>query len=142
MSDVVEAAGGIVSRVGERGALEVALVHRPKYGDWSFPKGKLDPGESHEDAALREVAEETGLHCRLGRALGSISYLDRKGRPKVVRYWAMTVEGGAFAPNPEVDELRWTAIERAGDLLSRSQDADFARWLASGDERSELHLGG
>lgn len=142
MSALVEAAGGVVARVAGGGGLEVALVHRPKYDDWSFPKGKLNPGESHEQAALREVAEETGLLCRLGRALGSVRYHDRKGRAKRVRYWAMTVEGGAFAPNSEVDELRWLPIELADELLSRSQDADLARWLGSGDERSELHLTG
>lgn len=142
MSAAIQAAGGMVARVGSGGALEIALVHRPKYDDWSFPKGKLDPGESHEEAALREVAEETGLRCRLGRPLGSVSYRDRKNRPKVVRYWAMTVEDGAFAPNSEVDELRWLTLERAAELLSRLQDADLASWLGSGDERSELHLKG
>ena len=71
---------------------QVCLVHRPRYDDWTLPKGKLDRGESFEDAALREVWEETGLRCRLGEELEPARYRDHKGRPKLVRYWAMEVE--------------------------------------------------
>ena len=102
----VKAAGGVVWRRGDRG-IEVALVHRPRYDDWSFPKGKLDAGESWEDGALREVEEEIGLRCRLGHELPHTSYRDPKGRAKVVRYWMMEPLDGEFVPSNEVDEMRW-----------------------------------
>ena len=86
----IEAAGGVVMRRGPE-ETEIAVVHRPRYDDWSFPKGKLDPGETFEEAALREVREETGLICRLGPELAFAHYDDNKGRPKVVRYWLMAV---------------------------------------------------
>ncbi|MGH8964667.1 MAG: NUDIX hydrolase, partial [Actinomycetes bacterium] len=79
-------AGAVVSRKGGNGR-EVLLVHRPKYDDWSFPKGKLDPGETFAEAALREVEEEVGLRCRLGHELPPTRYTDNKGRAKLVRYW-------------------------------------------------------
>ena len=104
----VEAAGGAVVRDGL-----VAIVHRPRYDDWTLPKGKLDRGESFEEAALREVEEETGLRCRLGRELPSTSYTDHKGREKRVRYWLMEAEGGEFIPNDETDELRWLEPDEA-----------------------------
>jgi 8-oxo-dGTP pyrophosphatase MutT (NUDIX family) len=89
---IVRAAGGIVWRRGEGGAVEVeiVLVHRPAYDDWSFPKGKLHPGETEAEAAVREVQEETGLRCRLGREVGTSAYRDPRRRPKTVRYFAMT----------------------------------------------------
>jgi 8-oxo-dGTP diphosphatase len=118
----VEAAGGVVVRDGK-----VALVHRPKYDDWSLPKGKLDPGESFEDAALREVEEETGLRCRLGRELSSTEYRDGKGRPKLVRYWEMTPLDGDFTPSGEVDELRWLEAAEAEGLLSYEHDRELLR---------------
>src|SRR5918997_104391 len=94
----VKAAGCVVHRWGDDGALEVAVIHRPRYDDWSLPKGKLDAGESFADAALREVWEETGLRCRLGRELEPVRYTVR-GRPKLVRYWVMeVVDEGALAP--------------------------------------------
>ncbi len=119
MSERVQAAGGVVLDSQGR----VALVHRPRYDDWSLPKGKLDPGESFEQAALREVEEETGLRARLVRELPSIRYSDNKGRPKVVRYWLMDVaEDPGFEPNDEVDELRWLEPEAALTLLSYERD--------------------
>lgn len=117
----VEAAGGVVCRL-HGGGWQVALVHRPKYDDWTFPKGKLEPGELAEQAALREVEEETGLVCRLGEELLPVSYLDQQRRRKRVRYWVMTVEGGAFEPNTEVDELRWLDLETAHDQLTYPHD--------------------
>jgi ADP-ribose pyrophosphatase YjhB (NUDIX family) len=98
-------------------------VHRPRYDDWSLPKGKLYPGETAETAALREVEEETGLRCRLGSELAAVHYRDRKGRPKQVRYWLMEpVEERDFTPNDEVDELRWCDETEARDLLSYDHD--------------------
>jgi 8-oxo-dGTP diphosphatase len=120
---MVEAAGGVVVRQGEEGT-ELCVVHRPRYGDWTLPKGKLDPGESFEEAALREVREETGLRCSLGRELGSTRYTDSKGRPKVVRYWLMEVDGGEFEPNDEVDELRWMTPEEAMSAVSYERDRE------------------
>ena len=117
----IEAAGGVLLRHGEAGA-ELCVVHRPRYGDWSLPKGKLDPGESFEEAALREVLEETGLRCSLVRELGSTHYPDGKGRPKIVRYWLMEVEGGEFQPNDEVDELRWMTPSEAIAALTHERD--------------------
>jgi len=114
---VIRAAGGLVVRDGK-----VLLVHRPKYDDWSFPKGKCDAGETDEDCALREVEEETGLRCELMEEIGETSYRDGKGRPKVVRYWRMRAVDGAFAPHAEVDEIRWETAENAGRLLSWPRD--------------------
>lgn len=99
-------------------------MHRPKYDDWSLPKGKADPGESAEDCALREVEEETGLRCRLGDELPPSTYVDRQGRPKVVRWWAMTVVDGRAAAANEVDEVRWVRAEDAGDLLTYDRDVE------------------
>jgi 8-oxo-dGTP diphosphatase len=122
----VKAAGGVVRRRGPSGA-EVAVVHRPHRDDWSLPKGKLDPGEGWEQAALREVREEIGLRCRLGRELPPVAYKDQKGRAKVVRYWMMEPEEGEFAPNDEVDELRWLTPAAAAELLSYPHDRDLVR---------------
>jgi 8-oxo-dGTP diphosphatase len=124
----VKAAGGVVSRRAA-GGVELAVVHRPRYDDWSFPKGKLDPGEGWEEAALREVWEETGLRCRLVRELSPVGYTDRKGRAKVVRYWLMEPpeDADAFAANDEVDELRWVAPEQAERLLTYPHDLELVR---------------
>ena len=121
-SEVVQAAGGVIWRRSPAGELEVLLVHRPRYDDWTVPKGKLEPNEGHAEAALREVEEETGLRCTLGPELVSISYRDRKGRPKQVRYWAMTPAGGTFTPTEEVDDVRWVGVESAPSLVSYERD--------------------
>ena len=121
----VQAAGGLVVRDGL-----VCLVHRPRYDDWSLPKGKLDPGEDFEAGALREVEEETGLRCRLLDELEEVRYRDSRGRPKLVRYWAMeVVEDAGFTPNDEVDELRWVSPAEAAELLSYERDRELVRRL-------------
>jgi 8-oxo-dGTP diphosphatase len=118
MADVT-AAGGVVVRDGL-----VALVHRPRYDDWTLPKGKLDNGESFEEAALREVEEETGLRARLLRELPSVNY-EVRGRPKVVRYWLMEVESDeGFMANDEVDEVRWVEPAEAQALLTYDRDRE------------------
>ncbi|MEV0049167.1 NUDIX domain-containing protein [Saccharopolyspora shandongensis] len=122
----VRAAGAVLWRAGAAGA-EVALVHRPRYDDWSLPKGKLDPGELPAHAAVREVAEETGFSCVLSRFLTRVDYsvpVAGGGRaPKVVDYFTARAGDGSFAPNDEVDELRWLPTGRARELLSYPHDA-------------------
>jgi 8-oxo-dGTP diphosphatase len=125
----VRAAGGLVVREAEGGGTEVALVHRPKYDDWSLPKGKLDAGESFEGAALREVAEETGLRCEIGPELESTRYADRKGRDKLVRYFLMQPTGGEFKATDEVDGLRWLPPADAIALLDYEHDRHLVRGL-------------
>jgi 8-oxo-dGTP diphosphatase len=119
----VRAAGGIVIRDGR-----VLLVHRPQYGDWSIPKGKLEDGESWEEAAIREVAEETGLRCELGPEVGRTYYLDSRGRAKEVRYFRMTADGEPQAQN-EIDELRWVPLDDAPEVLSYERDAELLSTL-------------
>jgi 8-oxo-dGTP diphosphatase len=122
---LVRAAGGIVQRDGT-----VLLVHRPKYDDWTFPKGKAEDGESDEDCALREVWEETGLHCLLGDEIASTEYTDSRGRPKRVRWWLMEPVEGAFEPTDEVDEIRWLNPSEAARFLSYARDVDLLRRLS------------
>ena len=118
----------------------MALVHRPRYDDWSFPKGKLIDGEDDETAALREVEEETGLRCRIGPSVGSVMYRDRHGRPKVVRYFRMDADGGSFAPSEEVDELRWVPVDKAGGVLSNAHDRNLLRRALAEVGASPLYL--
>jgi len=125
---VVRAAGGVVAR-GRPGALEVVLVHRPKYDDWTLPKGKAKLGESDEACALREVAEETGLRCELETELPSTSYHDSLGRAKIVRYWLMRPDRDELRPTDEVDDARWLTLEDALDQLSYEHDRDVLRSL-------------
>ena len=123
VTKTVRAAGGVVWRRTPVGRVELALVHRPAYDDWSFPKGKLDADESERSAALREVEEETGLRGSLGRDLGVVSYIDGRGRPKTVRYWEMEIhEGSMPKPANEVDEVRWVALALAGQMLTYEHD--------------------
>lgn len=124
----IEAAGGVVLRDGR-----LCLVHRPDYDDWSWPKGKLDPGESFEAAALREVREETGLVCRALRELAPVEY-EVRGRPKLVRYWLMEVvsQEEDAVPNGEVDELRWLVPGEASEVLSYERDRRLLEALELG----------
>ena len=132
MTELVRAAGGVVTRRGADEILEVLVVHRPKYDDWSLPKGKCDPGESDEDAAVREVGEETGIVVALGTELESMEYVDRHGRPKIVRYWEMTPVGEIpWSPNDEVDEIAWVTTSRAAALLSYDGDRRLVAAVAT-----------
>ena len=134
--DTVWAAGGVVWRSapgGEDGRdLEVLVIHRPRYDDWTLPKGKAEPGDADLMAtARREVWEETGLRCRLGADLGEVGYI-AKGRPKVVHYWSMQAEEGSFAANDEVDEAEWMTPEAARERLVYRHDAEVVdRFLAT-----------
>ena len=123
--EVVRAAGGLVRRRNQNGVVEIVLVHRPAYEDWAFPKGKLHPGESEREAALREVQEETGLLCRLEREIGISSYRDARGRPKTVRYWEMAPVGGVLAPANEVDDVRWVPVDDVAAALTYQRDRDL-----------------
>jgi 8-oxo-dGTP diphosphatase len=129
---VIRAAGGVVLRASAAGGWEAALIHRPEQDDWTLPKGKLEPGETATECALREVKEETGLECTLGRFVGQVEYRDRRGRPKVVEYWLMQPEGGEFAPSDEVDELAWVGVNDASGLLSYAHDAELLASASNG----------
>jgi 8-oxo-dGTP pyrophosphatase MutT (NUDIX family) len=120
--NVIRAAGGVVFRESRSGETEVAVIHRPAYDDWTLPKGKIEPDETPEDAALREVREETGLRCELIRPLGCTAYVDRRGRDKVACYWVMEVRGGRFRPGIEVDKLLWLPIDQAVKRLTYGRD--------------------
>ena len=123
-AEVVRAAGGLVRRRGRKGHTEVLLVHRPRYDDWSLPKGKAEPGESDEDCARREVEEETGYTVALGAPVGDIDYIDAGGRPKRVRYWQMMIVDSTdtFAPNDEVDVREWVRLDEASKRLTYAHD--------------------
>jgi 8-oxo-dGTP pyrophosphatase MutT (NUDIX family) len=126
VTEPTRAAGGVVWRDGRSG-VEVLLVHRPRYDDWSLPKGHVDRGETLLEAALREVAEETGFSCAAGHLIGITSYTTIDGEPKVVHYWSMTVDSGEFTPNDEVDAIEWASPQRADALLSYDLDRDLIR---------------
>jgi 8-oxo-dGTP diphosphatase len=126
----IRAAGGVLWRhaPGDGDRVEVAVIHRPRYDDWSLPKGKLATGESELEAAVREILEETGFHVRVGRPLGVTRYSKETvsgARPKVVRWWAMQAEGGGFSPTREVDELTWMAPDQAVERLTRATDVEI-----------------
>lgn len=124
---VVLAAGAVLwvpgrpKKSGRLGRPRIAVIHRPKYDDWSLPKGKLDPGEGMADAALREVWEETGFRCLLGPELPAQHY-QVQGRPKEVRYWAAVPSNGAFRPNREVDRMEWLPAGKARARLTYEHD--------------------
>lgn len=120
-SNIVLAAGGVVWRM-QGSSVQIVLVHRPRYDDWSLPKGKVDPGETDEEAALREVEEETTVRAMLGQELPETTYLDRSGSFKRVRYWAMTVLSGEPAGANEVDVAEWVELGEAGSRLSYPHD--------------------
>jgi 8-oxo-dGTP diphosphatase len=125
VSESVRAAGGLVVRRDASGAAEILLVHRPAYDDWSYPKGKLEPGEDEAEAALREVEEETGLVCELDREIATTRYRDARGRHKTVRYWLMTPTGGRLGAANEIDEARFVPVAAARDLLTYARDREL-----------------
>jgi len=120
--NVIRAAGGVVCRIGPSDETEIAIIHRPAYDDWTLPKGKVEPDESPENCALREVREETGFRCELRRPLGCTAYVDRRGRDKVACYWVMEVRGGRFRPGIEVDKLVWLPVAQAVKRLTYGRD--------------------
>ena len=124
-SDLIRAAGGIVVRFVPGGRVEVACIYREARGDWTFPKGKLDAGETFEQAALREVLEETGMSCEVVRFVGTTNYTHRKGKPKIVAYYLMSVSEGEFTPNEEVDVLVWLPLERVRAHLTWDRDQEL-----------------
>ncbi|MBD0712469.1 MULTISPECIES: NUDIX hydrolase [unclassified Streptomyces] len=127
----VRAAGCVLWRPALSGhGIEVALVHRPKYGDWSHPKGKRKRAEPADACALREVLEETGQTCALGPRLPTVRYTV-DGRPKEVDYWAARALGGTFAPTREVDALRWLPPSAARTLLTQARDRELLDALTS-----------
>jgi 8-oxo-dGTP diphosphatase len=142
MSDAeepVQAAGVVLTRAGNR-SIQIALVHRPYRDDWSLPKGKLDPGEHPIAAAVRETDEETGLIPQLGPPLPTQNYV-ALGRPKTVRYWRATIDTEeGFAPDDEVDEVRWVEVEEAATLLTYPRDTDLVRLAAQMPDTSPLVL--
>ncbi|MBH1936133.1 NUDIX hydrolase [Streptomyces sp. AV19] len=122
---MVLAAGCVLWRRAPLSGIEIALVHRPRYDDWSFPKGKLKRGEEPGAGAMREVREETGMDCRLGPPLPTARYVLEDGRRKEVRYWAAEATGGTFAPNREVDRVRWLPPPEARALLTQERDGEL-----------------
>ncbi|MGI5196902.1 NUDIX hydrolase [Streptomyces sp. CA-288835] len=125
-ASVVRAAGCVLWRHSTSGhGIELALVFRPKWADWSWPKGKLKQGETARSAAVREVLEETGMTCRLGTELPSAHYTDHQGRPKTVRYWAAEAISGTFEPNEEVSALDWLTPQAARERLTQDRDKDL-----------------
>ncbi|CAN5816830.1 hypothetical protein BH23ACT10_BH23ACT10_00520 [soil metagenome] len=122
MPKVIEAAGGVLWRATD-GGREFAVIHRPRYDDWTLPKGKLESGETHEQAAVREVREETGFSVSVGSRLATIGYT-HGSRRKRVEYWSMRAVDGAFEHNREVDELRWLPLAAARELLTYDRDRD------------------
>jgi 8-oxo-dGTP diphosphatase len=124
-TDLIRAAGGIVHRRVSASHVEIACIYREARGDWTFPKGKLDSGETFEQAALREVAEETGMDCYVERFVGTTNYTHRKGKPKIVAYYLMGVNHGEFAPNEEVDDLVWLPMEQVRSHLTWDRDQEL-----------------
>jgi len=121
----VRAAGGVVVRGDRRGGFEVALIFRSTHGDWSFPKGKLEPGETELFCARREVEEETGLLCNIGAYLGQTEYIDRRDRPKIVHYWLMEPLEGEFEPTEEVADMQWVPLVLARRVLTYEHDREL-----------------
>ena len=123
--DLIRAAGGIGTRVVAGGRVEVACIYREARSDWTFPKGKLDEGETFEQGALREVLEEIGITCSVTRFVGTTNYTHRRGKPKIVAYYLMSAGEGEFFPNAEVDVLVWLALEEVREHLTWDRDQEL-----------------
>jgi 8-oxo-dGTP diphosphatase len=141
---VVQAAGCVLWRrrrspYGD-GGIELCLVHRPKYDDWSFPKGKLKRGEDPRDCARREVLEETGMECELGAALPTSRYL-AQGSPKEVRYWAAEATAGTFVPDEEVDRALWLSPTAARHRITQERDRVLVDALLAVLEQTQNRAG-
>jgi 8-oxo-dGTP diphosphatase len=137
------AAGGIVYRVADDGRAEYLLIHRPRYDDWSLPKGKLDRGESFAEGARREVREETGSKGKLGPYVGTISYETAAGNQKVVRYWLLEHGTGSFKRNAEVDAVSWLSRGKAMRRLTYERDRGVLQRgheLVKNPARSRVYL--
>jgi len=118
----VQAAGAVPRRNGG-----VLIIHRPKYDDWTFPKGKLEEGETHEQAAVRELEEESGWRGDLGAELEPSRYKDGQGRDKVVRWWEVWVrERQPWEPNGEVDDFMWVPLSEVDSFLTHETDRKVA----------------
>ncbi|MEU7105077.1 NUDIX hydrolase [Streptomyces stramineus] len=129
---IVQAAGCVLWRRSPGGeGIELALVYRPKWADWSHPKGKLKRGERAREAAVREVLEETGMTCTLGAGLPTARYIDPRGRPKEVHYWAAQATGGTFVPSREVSRMAWLAPDEAHETLTHDRDRELVAALCS-----------
>jgi 8-oxo-dGTP diphosphatase len=131
VTGLVRAAGGVISRLNRKGDIEVLLIYRRLQNDWTFPKGKVEPGETDELCALREVREETSLYCSLAHELPTVSYHDRRGRPKIVRYWAMNVVRGEAQARSEIERVDWLAIDLALVRLTHSRDRELLTAFAT-----------
>ncbi len=141
MQPEIRAGGGVLYRRSGSGPL-FAVVHRPRYDDWTIPKGKVDEGEAVEAAALREVREETGWKAHLGPELGTVGY-DVRGRRKIVRYWLMEAWEGTFAPSEEVDTLEWLDADAAAERVVYARGRNVVHWAArrlAGDDRGRIYL--
>jgi 8-oxo-dGTP diphosphatase len=137
------AAGGVVHRADDEGTNEYLLVHRPRYDDWSLPKGKIDRGEGFLEAALREVREETGIQGDEPRPLGTIAYETTAGNRKAVRWWLLSAAGGSFRDNGEVDKVRWLPAKKAKRRLTYRNDRNVlgrADALVDDPSRSTIYL--
>jgi 8-oxo-dGTP diphosphatase len=141
LKTLVRAAGGVISRRGKDGETEVLLIYRTRQSDWTFPKGKLEAGETFEKCALREVREETGLVCMLHEELPSVSYHDRKRQLKLVRYWAMTVLRGTARACNEVEAVRWFSVGGALTQLTYRFDQELLTAFSSKTEMRRLRYG-
>ena len=138
----IRAAGGVVAR-RKSGHAQFLLVHRPRYDDWSLPKGKLDADERYSAGAVREIEEETGSRVEKVARLGSIAYNSQGTNPKVVRYWLFDHAGGKFKPNEEVDEIRWLQPADAIQLLTYPRDRNVLAWgakLASSPRAGQVQV--
>lgn len=123
---IIQAAGGLVWRTSQNGR-EIAVIHRGRYGDWTLPKGKLNPGESWQEAAVREVKEETGCSVELESFAGEVNY-EVKGVPKIVRFWNMTAVGECrFEPSEEVNQVLWLTAQKALERLDYAGERELLR---------------